>query len=178
LTLKVDITRDKFESLCGDLFECCLLPVDPVLKEANLSVGGVKCVVLTSGSSLIPRVKKMLSTKFGQGAANQEWIGARFPGYLPAVARSQARRRRRAHRDPTAFADPDNARGETLHDRLRPGASLLTICEGECQITDQNFVSGQVKWDTHRSGSYRWAFCQSGGRSVPGIDRPGRAWSD
>lgn len=65
------ITRAKFESLCMDLFEKCLPPVESVLKDANMSKSDINEVVLVGGSTRIPKVIEMIKQFFGGKEPNR-----------------------------------------------------------------------------------------------------------
>jgi len=58
------ITRSKFEDLCKDLFEKCMKPVDQVLYDAFISASDVHEIVLVGGSTRIPRIQELLSSRF------------------------------------------------------------------------------------------------------------------
>eukprot|EP01053_Blabericola_migrator_P001232 Blabericola_migrator_1__1231@NODE_1315_length_4835_cov_207_490982_g885_i0_p1_GENE_NODE_1315_length_4835_cov_207_490982_g885_i0NODE_1315_length_4835_cov_207_490982_g885_i0_p1_ORF_typecomplete_len411_score61_28HSP70/PF00012_20/3_6e64MreB_Mbl/PF06723_13/4_2e17_NODE_1315_length_4835_cov_207_490982_g885_i011812413 len=49
------ITRTTFEILCSDLFNNCLTCVDPVLKDANVSIEQIDSIVFVGGSTKMPR---------------------------------------------------------------------------------------------------------------------------
>jgi L1 cell adhesion molecule like protein len=59
-----NITRARFEELCGDLFRGCLGPVEKVLKDAKIDKRGVDDVVLVGGSTRIPKIRQLLSNFF------------------------------------------------------------------------------------------------------------------
>ncbi|PSC70405.1 heat shock 70 kDa isoform A [Micractinium conductrix] len=59
-----NISRARFEELCGDLFEKCMEPVKRVLKDAKMDKGDVHDVVLVGGSTRIPKVQQLLQTFF------------------------------------------------------------------------------------------------------------------
>ncbi len=63
--LKVTVTRDAFEKSCESEFKKCLDPVDKALKDANIKATSVNDVVLIGGSTRVPKIKQMLSDKFG-----------------------------------------------------------------------------------------------------------------
>ena len=63
--LKVSVTRDTFERICADEFIKCIDPVDKALKDANMKTTSIDVVVLIGGSTRIPKIKQMLSDKFG-----------------------------------------------------------------------------------------------------------------
>ena len=58
------ITRARFEDMNMDYFRKCMVPVEKVLKDANISKNKVDEVVLVGGSTRIPKVQDMLSSFF------------------------------------------------------------------------------------------------------------------
>jgi L1 cell adhesion molecule like protein len=64
IDLNVLLTRARFESLCSDIFQKTLEPVEKVLKDAKLSKSQVDDVVLVGGSTRIPKVQELLSDFF------------------------------------------------------------------------------------------------------------------
>jgi len=58
------LTRAKFESLCMDIFNRTMAPVEQVLKDAKVSKGDVHEIVLVGGSTRIPKVREMLTSFF------------------------------------------------------------------------------------------------------------------
>ena len=64
MDLNITLTRARFESLCADLFQKSLEPVERVLSDAKLSKGEVDDVVLVGGSTRIPKVQELLSNFF------------------------------------------------------------------------------------------------------------------
>jgi heat shock 70kDa protein 1/2/6/8 len=67
----VNISRSKFEELCDSLFRETLYPVDNVLTDANLSCDKIDEIVLVGGSTRIPKIKELLSKKFGGKQLNE-----------------------------------------------------------------------------------------------------------
>lgn len=63
--LKINITRDIFERICQKEFERCMEPVDKALNDACLSEDKIDNVVLIGGSTRIPKIKQMLTDRFG-----------------------------------------------------------------------------------------------------------------
>jgi len=61
----LNITRAKFESLCGDYFRDTLGPVEKVLRDAKMSKEQIHEVVLVGGSTRIPMVQKLITDFFG-----------------------------------------------------------------------------------------------------------------
>jgi heat shock protein 1/8 len=64
IDLNILLTRARFESLCSDIFQKTLEPVEKVLKDAKLSKSQVDDVVLVGGSTRIPKVQELLSNYF------------------------------------------------------------------------------------------------------------------
>lgn len=59
-----NITRARFEELCGDLFRSTLEPVETVLRDAKLSKGDVDEIVFVGGSTRIPKIQNLISNFF------------------------------------------------------------------------------------------------------------------
>lgn len=62
--LQETLTRARFEELNNDLFKKTLIPVQNVLKRADLEKWEVDHVVLVGGSTRIPRVQELISEFF------------------------------------------------------------------------------------------------------------------
>jgi len=62
--LNLTLTRAKFESLCMDIFQRTLAPVERVLTDAKLSKNQVNEVVLVGGSTRIPKIQELLTNFF------------------------------------------------------------------------------------------------------------------
>ena len=58
------LSRAKFESLCADVFQKTMAPVEQVLSDAKLSKSDVDEIVLVGGSTRIPKVRELLSKFF------------------------------------------------------------------------------------------------------------------
>lgn len=54
------ITREKFEELCGDLWEQALVPVKEVLKHSGLKVDDIYAVELIGGATRVPKLQVIL----------------------------------------------------------------------------------------------------------------------
>jgi len=59
-----NISRARFEELCGDLFRGCLQPVERAMQDAKLDKSQITDIVLVGGSTRIPKVQKLLSDFF------------------------------------------------------------------------------------------------------------------
>jgi len=60
-----NITRARFESLCMNLFQKAMDPVQQVLRDSKISKSNVHEIVLVGGSTRIPKVQELLSDFFG-----------------------------------------------------------------------------------------------------------------
>ena len=58
------LSRAKFESLCSDIFQKAMAPVEQVLQDAKMSKSDVHEIVLVGGSTRIPKVRELLSKFF------------------------------------------------------------------------------------------------------------------
>ena len=62
--LRVEITREKFNNECEDLYQKIIKILDKALLEAKFKEEDINDVVLVGGSSRIPRIKQLLEDKF------------------------------------------------------------------------------------------------------------------
>jgi hypothetical chaperone protein len=60
------ITRDEFEILANDKFEKITACVDETLVRAGVAPADIDLVLLTGGSSFIPKIESMFTQKFGK----------------------------------------------------------------------------------------------------------------
>jgi L1 cell adhesion molecule like protein len=65
------LTRAKFESLCGDIFQRTMAPVEQVLQDAKMSKNDVDEIVLVGGSTRIPKIQELLSSYFNGKELNK-----------------------------------------------------------------------------------------------------------
>ncbi|CAJ1009437.1 putative Hsp70 protein/MreB/Mbl protein [Leishmania naiffi] len=65
------ITRARFEEMCRDQFEKCLVPVKKVLEDADMKPQEVNDVVLVGGSTRIPKIQQIVSQFFGGKELNR-----------------------------------------------------------------------------------------------------------
>jgi molecular chaperone DnaK (HSP70) len=65
---EVEVTRARFEELCGPLLQRTMVPVREVLQANNMEAEEIDAVVLVGGSSRIPWVRRHLADMF-QGRA-------------------------------------------------------------------------------------------------------------
>ncbi|PAV77529.1 hypothetical protein WR25_02554 [Diploscapter pachys] len=64
--MNVNLTKDKFEELCSDLFNKVMNIVNNALSNAGLNESQIDHVILAGGSTRIPKIREMLSNKFGK----------------------------------------------------------------------------------------------------------------
>lgn len=65
------ITRARFEEMCRDQFERCLVPVKKVLEDSGIVVKQVDEIVLVGGSTRIPKVQQLVQEFFGGRELNR-----------------------------------------------------------------------------------------------------------
>ena len=65
--LYIEISREKFDEICYDLYEKIKSGLEQILSESKLTLEEIDDVVLVGGSSRIPKVKEILIEKFGEG---------------------------------------------------------------------------------------------------------------
>ena len=58
------LTRAKYESLCSEIFQRTIAPVDQVMKDSGLSKKEIHEVVLVGGSTRIPKIQELISEYF------------------------------------------------------------------------------------------------------------------
>ena len=66
-----NITRAKFEDLCGDLFRRTFEPVEKVMKDSGISKSKIDEIVLVGGSTRIPKIQEQLSAFFNGKCLNK-----------------------------------------------------------------------------------------------------------
>lgn len=64
--LELTLTRAKFEELCSDLIDRCVIPVEQALKDAKLTASDIDEVVLVGGSTRIPAVQNVVKRILGK----------------------------------------------------------------------------------------------------------------
>ncbi len=64
--LNINLTRAKFETLCGDLFEKTLGPCEQALKDAKMTPNDITEVILVGGSTRIPKIQELVKRFFGK----------------------------------------------------------------------------------------------------------------
>jgi molecular chaperone DnaK len=64
--MNMQITRAKFESLCSDLFDKTLGPVERALTDAKITPAQIDEVILVGGSIRIPKIQELVRNYFGK----------------------------------------------------------------------------------------------------------------
>jgi len=64
LSARSTITREKFEELCGDLWDLALVPVKEVLKHSGLKLDDIYAVELIGGATRVPKIQVILFLNF------------------------------------------------------------------------------------------------------------------
>ncbi len=63
---ELEITRSKYEELCMDLWNKCLIKVDEALKKAKLKKEEINEIILVGGSTRTPKIKQMVQEYFNK----------------------------------------------------------------------------------------------------------------
>ncbi len=61
-----NLTRAKFESLCIDLFQKTIAPLDQALRDAKMSKSDINEIVLVGGSTRVPKIQELLASYFNK----------------------------------------------------------------------------------------------------------------
>ncbi|KAF9679446.1 hypothetical protein SADUNF_Sadunf06G0015900 [Salix dunnii] len=65
------ITREKFEELCGDLWDRSLVPIKEVLKHSGLKVDEIYAVELIGGATRVPKLQAKLQEFLGKNGLDK-----------------------------------------------------------------------------------------------------------
>ena len=69
--LILDITRNKFEDICYDLFKKYLPCIEKLLKDADVNKNKINEIILVGGSSRIPKINKIIQDFFNGKIINK-----------------------------------------------------------------------------------------------------------
>ena len=69
--LNIEITREKFEELCNDLFNKIVPCLEKLLKEAQMKKEQIKEILLIGGSTRIPKIQSILKEFFNGKQLNK-----------------------------------------------------------------------------------------------------------
>ncbi|KAJ3659726.1 hypothetical protein Zmor_011400 [Zophobas morio] len=64
--VEIELTRDQFEEMGHDLFQRTIDIIDNCLKSCNIALGDIKEIILSGGSTRIPKIQQMISSYFGK----------------------------------------------------------------------------------------------------------------
>jgi len=67
----LNITRARFEELCQDLFRKCMVSIETVIKDGNISKNQVDEIVLVGGTTRIPKLQAMIQHYFNGKPLNK-----------------------------------------------------------------------------------------------------------
>ena len=100
--LKAHLTRDEFEEICKSLFDKCTPPLEEIFTDdCELKREDIKTVVLSGGSTRMPRIRSILKEFFGEDVeffdidengvvAGLAMQGAHMKGQLPNFSIKEA----------------------------------------------------------------------------------------
>jgi heat shock protein 1/8 len=66
IDFNLTLTRAKFESICIDLFNDTIKPLDNALKDAKISKNEIDEIVLVGGSTRVPKIQELLAQYFNK----------------------------------------------------------------------------------------------------------------
>ena len=69
--LSIDITREKFEELCDDLFKKCIKAIEHLINNSNISKEKIDEIILIGGSTRIPKIQSMIQEFFNGKSLNK-----------------------------------------------------------------------------------------------------------
>lgn len=72
LDLEIPLTRTEFERLIGDLLDRVAAALDATLARAGMAPSAIDIVLRTGGSSLIPAVRGILESRFGERVVDHD----------------------------------------------------------------------------------------------------------
>ena len=64
IDLNISLSRAKLESLCSDIFNRILNPIDLVIKDADINKSDIEEIILVGGTTRIPKIQELLSNYF------------------------------------------------------------------------------------------------------------------
>lgn len=83
-----EISRNKFDELCSDLYYDCLNPLDELLKSCNMEINEIDDIILVGGSTRMPKIRENIKNYFKKEpniSVNPDEIvsmGASIMGYI------------------------------------------------------------------------------------------------
>ena len=71
IDLNISLSRAKLESLCSDIFNRILNPIDLVIKDADINKSDIEEIILVGGTTRIPKIQELLSNYFNGKELNK-----------------------------------------------------------------------------------------------------------
>ena len=71
IDLNISLSRAKLESLCSDIFNRILNPIDLVIKDADINKNDIEEIILVGGTTRIPKIQELLSNYFNGKELNK-----------------------------------------------------------------------------------------------------------
>ena len=71
IDLNISLSRAKLESLCSDIFNKILNPIDLVIKDACINKNDIEEIILVGGTTRIPKIQELLSNYFNGKELNK-----------------------------------------------------------------------------------------------------------
>ena len=71
IDLNISLSRAKLESLCSDIFNRILNPIDLVIKDADINKNNIEEIILVGGTTRIPKIQELLSNYFNGKELNK-----------------------------------------------------------------------------------------------------------
>ena len=71
IDLNISLSRAKLESLCSDIFNRILNPIDLVIKDGDINKSDIEEIILVGGTTRIPKIQELLSNYFNGKELNK-----------------------------------------------------------------------------------------------------------
>ena len=72
INFEFELTKNKFENLCMDLFKECLEPVEQVLRDSKLKKSDIDEIILVGGSTRVPKIREIIYGYFNKKINNND----------------------------------------------------------------------------------------------------------
>ncbi len=167
--LLVMLTRDKLNELCHDLLMLCTMPIEDVLKSAELDKSDIDEIIMVGGATRMPMIREQITKYFGKEPnvnVNPDEvvaIGASIQAYI-LQNREDAFSKRVTLLDITPLSLGVEVTGEIMDVVIPRNSNIPTkvtkpytndtdydtainikVFEGERQLTKNNFMIGEFE---------------------------------